>query len=262
MNSDVKDLGVRKQLIFLFFSFIVVACVLSGCSNARGSDSVKESKTEASRGNDPLIGVIIEATGDIVYTEEERQTSLLKLQGNVNQSERAGYSVQPTTEEEVAYVPIDAEPVYTADLLDNYVPILPEPSVQESTIQPVTLNQIPSEPFSEIAKDIGGSGNTDVLKTPDVLPTSSPAPAVDVSKNITPNTPTQKDISDTYDYPESQIEVNTDHSGILVWISDDGKRFHSKSTCSGMRNNVRQVTIEEAKTVYGRTACGKCHPPQ
>ena len=186
MNSDVKDLGVRKQLIFLFFSFIVVACVLSGCSNARGSDSVKESKTEASRGNDPLIGVIIEATGDIVYTEEERQTSLLKLQGNVNQSERAGYSVQPTTEEEVAYVPIDAEPVYTADLLDNYVPILPEPSVQESTIQPVTLNQIPSEPFSEIAKDTGGSGNTDVLKTPDVLPTSSPAPAVDVSKNITP----------------------------------------------------------------------------
>lgn len=54
--------------------------------------------------------------------------------------------------------------------------------------------------------------------------------------------------------------VASDNSGVLVWISDDGHKYHSNSTCSGMVNNVRQVTIDEAKSM-GRSACKSCHPP-
>ena len=48
---------------------------------------------------------------------------------------------------------------------------------------------------------------------------------------------------------------------VLVWISDDGSRYHRKSSCSGMVNNVRQVSIADAKAI-GRTPCRICHPPQ
>lgn len=56
--------------------------------------------------------------------------------------------------------------------------------------------------------------------------------------------------------PDNSQDINTD----LVWISDDGERYHCKKNCSNMQNNVRQVTREEAINVYGRTPCGRCKP--
>lgn len=43
----------------------------------------------------------------------------------------------------------------------------------------------------------------------------------------------------------------------MVWISESGGRYHSKSSCSGM-NNPRQVTLSEAESL-GLTPCKKCY---
>lgn len=43
----------------------------------------------------------------------------------------------------------------------------------------------------------------------------------------------------------------------MVWIPQNGGRYHSKSSCSGM-NNPQQVTLSEAEGM-GFTPCQKCH---
>ena len=45
----------------------------------------------------------------------------------------------------------------------------------------------------------------------------------------------------------------------LVWIPRSGSKYHSKSTCSNMKNPI-QVTLSEAKK-SGYDPCKKCHPP-
>lgn len=47
--------------------------------------------------------------------------------------------------------------------------------------------------------------------------------------------------------------------GPLVWVPRSGSKYHSKSTCSKMKN-PRQVTLEEALSC-GFTPCKKCNPP-
>lgn len=47
--------------------------------------------------------------------------------------------------------------------------------------------------------------------------------------------------------------------GPLVWIPKSGSKYHSKSTCSNMKNPV-QVTLAEAKD-GGYGPCKKCRPP-
>ena len=46
-------------------------------------------------------------------------------------------------------------------------------------------------------------------------------------------------------------------SQTLVWIVEDGTRYHCKSTCSNMRSPY-QVSIETAQS-YGLTACKRCY---
>ena len=43
----------------------------------------------------------------------------------------------------------------------------------------------------------------------------------------------------------------------MVWISSSGNKYHSKSTCSGMKS-PRQISLDEA-IERGFTACKKCH---
>lgn len=45
----------------------------------------------------------------------------------------------------------------------------------------------------------------------------------------------------------------------LVWIPKSGSKYHSKSTCSNMKNPV-QVTLSEAKD-GGYEPCKQCRPP-
>ncbi len=46
---------------------------------------------------------------------------------------------------------------------------------------------------------------------------------------------------------------------VYVWVPKSGQKYHSKSTCSNMKN-PKKVTLSEAKAC-GFTACKKCKPP-
>lgn len=46
----------------------------------------------------------------------------------------------------------------------------------------------------------------------------------------------------------------------MVWVPKSGEKYHSKSTCSNMKN-PRQVKLSEAKAC-GFTACKRCKPPK
>ncbi|MEG2719506.1 MAG: MBL fold metallo-hydrolase, partial [Clostridia bacterium] len=45
----------------------------------------------------------------------------------------------------------------------------------------------------------------------------------------------------------------------LVWIPKTGKKYHSSSTCSNMKQ-PKQVSLDVAKEL-GFTPCKKCNPP-
>lgn len=52
--------------------------------------------------------------------------------------------------------------------------------------------------------------------------------------------------------------VSTKKTEEMVWIpTHGGKKYHSKSTCSNMKD-PEKVTLSEAKA-EGFTACKKCH---
>lgn len=48
-----------------------------------------------------------------------------------------------------------------------------------------------------------------------------------------------------------------DNEELMVWIPNSGKRYHSNSSCSGMKEPTK-VTVDEAKSL-GYTACGRCY---
>ena len=61
---------------------------------------------------------------------------------------------------------------------------------------------------------------------------------------------------------EIQTEVQTESPvetpiGTTVWISNTGSKYHSRSSCSNMKN-PSQVTLEDAQAM-GYTPCKKCH---
>ena len=64
-----------------------------------------------------------------------------------------------------------------------------------------------------------------------------------------PETTTQK--------PVTTQSSNSNQSQEMVWIPESGKRYHCKSTCSGMKNPTK-VTVQEAKE-QGYTPCGRCY---
>ena len=74
----------------------------------------------------------------------------------------------------------------------------------------------------------------------EIIPESEPA--VNVNRSVSDIQPLADTVNDRTSY-DTNAAYN---SHILVWISDDGGKYHNNSTCSGMKNNVRQVTIEDA----------------
>ncbi|MBN4049354.1 hypothetical protein G9F72_011150 [Clostridium estertheticum] len=51
------------------------------------------------------------------------------------------------------------------------------------------------------------------------------------------------------------------NSGVMVWLSATGSKYHSINNCGKMNpDNATQVTLEEAKISY--SPCSKCSPPQ
>lgn len=53
---------------------------------------------------------------------------------------------------------------------------------------------------------------------------------------------------------------SSENQGVMVWLSETGDKYHSKSNCGRMNpNNARQVDLSSAKKSYA--PCKKCHPP-
>lgn len=74
---------------------------------------------------------------------------------------------------------------------------------------------------------------------------ASSGPSASTSSNSSSNT-------------SSKVITNsTTPSSKMVWISGSGKKYHSKSSCSNMKNPT-QVTKEAAEK-QGRTPCSKCY---
>ena len=46
-------------------------------------------------------------------------------------------------------------------------------------------------------------------------------------------------------------------SGTMVWVTESGSKYHSTSTCSGMKS-PKQIPLETA-LAQGYTACKRCH---
>lgn len=93
--------------------------------------------------------------------------------------------------------------------------------------------------------------------TPEEPPEEEPTP--DTATEPKPDIQQEEPIaSEPSDQPE-QITSSEEEAGEkLVWVSEDGNRYHDKSTCSNMENPW-QVTVSEAEAM-GRTPCGRCKP--
>lgn len=112
------------------------------------------------------------------------------------------------------------------------------PLALESTVKPT------SEPTIE--------PTTEPTITPTLEPTVEPNPEPTVAPTPEPTpVPTQAPIQAT----EAPSVDNT--IGTQVYISETGSKYHSKSSCSNMKN-PRQVSLSQAQSM-GLQPCKKCH---
>lgn len=134
----------------------------------------------------------------------------------------------------------------------------PEPTVE------VTEAPTP-EPTVEVTEAPTPEPTVEVTKAP------TPEPTVEVTEAPTPEPvvaeQSQNEVAEqSYNTNEQAaaesnqtIEQSSSEDTELVWISDGGTKYHCKKTCSGMKNNVRQVTVDEAIRQGHKEPCKKCY---
>ncbi len=83
----------------------------------------------------------------------------------------------------------------------------------------------------------------------------TPADVPEAPEEAEPQAPAEPVPEPTQEEPSS-AEAETPQSE-MVWISENGSKYHSRSGCSNMKN-PSEVTIDEAKA-SGRTPCKKCY---
>lgn len=91
-----------------------------------------------------------------------------------------------------------------------------------------------------------------------VEPTATPEPTPEPTATPTPTpqpTPVPTPIPTVAPTPEPT--KNSEPTEALVWVSENGNRYHSKSSCSGMIDPY-QVPISQAEAM-GRTPCQRCY---
>lgn len=140
----------------------------------------------------------------------------------------------------------------------------PEEEPQEST-EPQEIEDAQEEP--EIEEPAAEEPKEEPQQEPQEEHQEEPTPEEPPGEEPTPDTVTEPspDIqqeepieSEPSDQPEQITSSDEGPGEKLVWVSEDGNRYHDKSTCSNMENPW-QVTVSEAKAM-GRTPCGRCKP--
>lgn len=103
----------------------------------------------------------------------------------------------------------------------------------------------------------------------DPLPPESQAAASEDAPSASEDAPAASEISeppeeipseapiDTSDSESASVSSVAEPQAIMVWISNKGNKYHSKSSCSNM-DSPWQVTLEEAQAM-GRGACKRCY---
>ena len=99
--------------------------------------------------------------------------------------------------------------------------------------------------------------------TVEVTKAPTPEPTVEVTEAPTPEPVVAEQSYNTNEQAAAEsnqtIEQSSSEDTELVWISDGGTKYHCKKTCSGMKNNVRQVTVDEAIRQGHKEPCKKCY---
>ena len=123
----------------------------------------------------------------------------------------------------------------------------------ENTVKPT---QIPKETVAPIVKPTPEVTETPVPTVePTKVPADTPVPTDTSMPVITPNpTSTVKPVETLI---PSQLEPTYIPNSVYVWIPKTGSKYHSSSTCSGMKN-PQYVTISVAIS-SGYTPCSKCY---
>ncbi len=84
--------------------------------------------------------------------------------------------------------------------------------------------------------------------------TTTTKKATTTKKDITTKKPTTKNATTT---KKAVVDNGSPQQGEMVWIPQSGKKYHSDSSCSNMKNPSK-VTVSKAKSL-GLTACSKCY---
>lgn len=98
------------------------------------------------------------------------------------------------------------------------------------------------------------------ISTPTPTPTSMTEPTPDVTEvaeeAVVVAAATAETIATSTPEPTQEASV-VENSEPMVWVSRTGKKYHSRASCSNMKN-PSQVTLSEAKQ-NGLTACKRCY---
>ena len=108
----------------------------------------------------------------------------------------------------------------------------------------ILLGSILPEPVNDPDPTPAPTAVATVAPTPE--PTEAPTPE-----------PTEAPTPEPTQAPTAEPAAAVEEKQEMVWISDTGKRYHSNSSCSNMKN-PRQVTLKEAEAMH-LTPCKKCH---
>lgn len=119
---------------------------------------------------------------------------------------------------------------------------------------------------------------TTTVETTTAEPTTTETAAPEITEGEVPTVEsTTPEETTTQTVPETTTEIATTTEAVteslvaeqpttinagdeLVWVSETGKKYHSKNTCYPINpDNARQVTKEEAVNVLGLEPCGKCY---
>ena len=99
----------------------------------------------------------------------------------------------------------------------------------------------------------------DIPPTPSATPTPEPSPSPSPSPSPTPSptaTPTPAPSPSPSPSPTPEPTPTPEPVEQMVWVSGNGKKYHSKSGCSGMKNPT-QIPLSEAEANY--EPCSKCY---
>lgn len=106
--------------------------------------------------------------------------------------------------------------------------------------------------------DAQTAGSAASSNTSSAIASGSSGTAAASSASDTPEVSSASAAAGTGDAAADTGDAAADTAQSTVWISASGKKYHSRSDCSGMEN-ATEITLQEALDM-GKEACKRCNP--